>query len=91
MVWSSSPSWPSSIDTSMNWPRPLRPRACSAVRMASAAFMPAVMSAMETPQRTPRPPGSPVTLIMPLSAWTMRSIAARSRYGPVWPKPEMEQ
>ena len=34
---------------------------------------------VDTPARTPRPRGSPVTLIMPLSAWTMRSSAARSR------------
>ena len=47
--------------------------------MPNAACMPAVMSAMETPQRTPWDPGSPVTLIIPLSACTMRSIAARSR------------
>ena len=59
--------------------------------MPKAAYIPAVMSAMETPQRTPCPPGSPVTLIMPLSAWRIRSSAARSRYGPSWPKPETEQ
>ena len=44
-----------------------------------AAYIPAVMSAMETPQRTPCPPGSPVALIIPLSACRMRSSAARSR------------
>ena len=49
------------------------------------AFTPAVRSAIEMPARTPRPPGSPVMLIMPLSACTMKSIAARSRYGPVCP------
>ena len=48
-------------------------------------------SAIDTPLRTPRLPGSPVMLIMPLSACTMRSRAARSLYGPVWPKPDTEQ
>ena len=66
------------------------PRAARS-RMPNAAYMPAVMSAIDTPQRTPRPPGSPVTLIMPLSACTTRSNAARLRYGPSWPKPEIEQ
>jgi hypothetical protein len=36
--------------------------------MPKAAYMPAVMSAIEVPARTPRPPSSPVTEIMPLSA-----------------------
>ncbi len=53
--------------------------------------MPAVMSAIDVPQRTPRPSGSPVTLIMPLSACRIRSSAARSRYGPSCPKPDTEQ
>ena len=73
------PSCPSSIETSMNWPRPVACRACSAVRMPNAAYIPAVMSAIETPARTPRPPGSPVMLIIPLSACTTRSNAARWR------------
>ncbi len=44
-----------------------------------------VMSAIDTPQRAPCEPSSPVTLIMPLSACRMRSSAARSTYGPSWP------
>ena len=75
----SSESWPSSIETSMAWPRPVRSFTRSASMMPKAAYMPAVMSAIETPQRTPWPPASPVTLIIPLSAWRMRSSAARSR------------
>ena len=50
--------------------------------IANAANMPAQMSAIDTPARTPGPPAGPVTLIIPLSAWTIRSSAARSRYGP---------
>ena len=53
--------------------------------------MPAVRSAIDTPARVPLVPGSPVTLIMPLSACRMRSSAARSRYGPSWPNPDIEQ
>ena len=53
--------------------------------------MPAVRSAIDTPARVPLLPGSPVTLTMPLSACTIKSSAARSRYGPSWPKPEIEQ
>jgi hypothetical protein len=41
--------------------------------------MPAVMSAIDTPALVPLVPGSPVTLIMPLSACRMRSSAALSR------------
>ena len=77
--------------TSTYWPRPVFSFTLSAFMIPKAAYMPATMSATDTPQRTPRPPGSPVTLIMPLSAWTIRSRAARSRYGPSWPKPETEQ
>ena len=44
-----------------------------------ATRMSAVMSAIETPARVPVVPGSPVTLIIPLSACRMRSSAARSR------------
>ena len=51
-------------------------------KVPKAAYMPAVRSAMDTPQRAPRLPSSPVMLIMPLSPCTTRSIAARSRYGP---------
>jgi len=46
--------------------------------------------AMDVPQRTPLPPSSPVILIMPLSACRIRSMAARSRYGPSCPKPEID-
>ena len=59
--------------------------------MPNAAYIPAVMSAIDTPARTPRPPCSPVTLIMPLSACTTRSKAARLLYGPPCPNPEIEQ
>ncbi len=63
----------------MAWPRPVRSFTRSASMMPKAAYIPAVRSATETPQRTPWLPGSPVTLIMPLSAWRIRSSAARSR------------
>ena len=82
---------PSSIEMSMNWPRPVRSRAWMAIMMPSAENIPAVMSAIDTPHLTPGPPSGPVTLIMPLSACTIRSSAARSRYGPSWPNPEIEQ
>ena len=62
---------------SMCWPMPVFSFTRIAITMPSAAYIPAVRSAIDTPQRTPRPPSSPVMLIMPLSAWTMRSIAAR--------------
>ena len=64
----SSPSWPSIIDMSMRWPSPVRSLTRSASMMPKAAYMPAVMSAIEVPQRTPWLPSSPVMLIMPLSA-----------------------
>ena len=55
--------------------------------MPNAAYMPAVMSAIDTPARTPRPPGSPVTLIMPLSAWTTRSKRGAVAVGAVLAEP----
>ena len=66
-------------------------REWSAVMIPNAANIPAVMSAIETPPRTPGPPSGPVMLIIPLSACTIRSNAARVRYGPSWPNPEIEQ
>src|SRR5713226_9781573 len=63
----SSESWPSSMETSMAWPRPVRSFTRRASMMPKAAYIPAVMSAMETPQRTPCPPASPVVLIIPLA------------------------
>jgi hypothetical protein len=55
-----------------------------------AAFMPAQRSPMGNPERTGRPPISPVSDMPPPSAWTIMSNAGRSRYGPSRPKPVSE-
>ena len=52
-----------------------------------AAFIPAHKSPIGRPERTGRPPMSPVSDMPPPSAWTIMSNAGRSRYGPSRPKP----
>ncbi len=59
--------------------------------MANAAHIPAPISAMDMPCFVGGPSGSPVIAIMPLIAWANASYPGRSRYGPTWPKPDMEQ
>ena len=56
-----------------------------------AAAYPPPMSPIGKPKYTGGLPGSPVTLIAPLMAWTTPSKAGRLRYGPSSPKPDSEQ
>ena len=70
-------------------PRPVVPRAMSAASTPFTAIRPTARSAMGTPHFTGLPLGSPVTLMMPLMPWAMRSKPGRSAYGPVCPNPEM--
>jgi len=44
---------------------------------------------MGMPTRTGPWPGIPVMLINPPMPWAIWSTPGRSRYGPLWPKPEM--
>ena len=84
-------TWQSSIETSMYWPSPERSRSSNAAWTAMAANSAAVISPMLAPGRTGPPPGSPVMLSMPPMPCTMMSSAGRCAYGPLCPKPEMEQ
>ena len=60
--------------------------------MPNAAYIPAVMSAIDTPARTPRPPGSPGDADHPALRLHDEVEARRDlRYGPSWPNPEIEQ
>ena len=59
--------------------------------MPYVANIPAFMSAIGTPTFTGGESGTPVKLIKPLIPWAMRSKPARFAYGPVLPKPEIEQ
>ena len=54
-------------------PTPVRSRSDSAARMPTAAWSPVTTSSSATPVFTGFPPGSPVTLMSPLSACTMMS------------------
>ena len=74
----------------MYWPRPVRSRASTAERIATAQNSPADRSLIGIPALTGSPSGSPVTLITPARPWAMRSKPGRMAYGPVWPKPEIE-
>ena len=55
-----------------------------------AQKMPAVRSATGMPTRTGPWPGSPVIDISPPMPCAIWSNPGRSRYGPSWPKPEIE-
>ena len=70
-------------ETSARWPTPVRSRAKSAARIAWAAKNAPVMSAAGTPTLTGGPSAEPVTLMIPLTAWTTPSTPGRSRQGPV--------
>jgi hypothetical protein len=56
----------SKSDVSMYCPRPVFSRAMSAASTPFAAMSPTERSAIGTPHFTGAPPGSPVTLMMPL-------------------------
>ena len=85
----------SSMPMSMYSPAPDTSRRASAASTATAAYMPVIRSTIGMPTFCGPPPGlssrSPVTLIIPPIAWIMKSYAAWSRRGPVWPKPVTEQ
>ena len=74
----------SSIDTPTRVPRPVFARSSSAMSVPEYAYMPAAMSAIETPARD-GVSAEPVTDSSPLSAWTSRSYALRSDIGPPSP------
>ncbi len=76
--------------TSTCWPRPVSCRTFSAARIPMVACSPAITSNMATPARNGSPPGSPVTLIRPEMACTMRSYpGSAAPLGPL-PKPLIE-
>jgi hypothetical protein len=62
----------SNIEIEIAAPSPVRPRAISASRIASYAFMPAAMSQTDTPTRAGAS-GPPVTEATPASAWISMS------------------
>ena len=79
---------PSNSDVSIRWPSPVRSRAITALRIATAQNSPADRSPIGMPHLTGSPSGSPVTLITPERPWAIRSYPGRCAYGPVWPKPD---
>jgi hypothetical protein len=83
-----SASAASNSDVSIRWPRPVRSRATTAERIATAQNNPAERSLIGIPHLTGSPPGSPVTLMTPDRPWAIRSYPGRCAYGPVCPKPE---
>ena len=68
-----SASAPSNSEVSIRCPRPVRSRAITAERIATAQNSPADRSEIGIPHLTGSPPGSPVTLITPDSPWAIRS------------------
>ena len=68
-----SASAPSNSDVSTYCPRPVRSRACSADRIATAQNSPAERSPIGIPDLTGLPSGSPVTLMTPDSPCAIRS------------------
>ncbi|MNI74881.1 hypothetical protein D3C73_1309940 [compost metagenome] len=79
------PSVAPSIGTSMCVPWPLAWAARKADAMAKAPYRPAEKSATGTPHFTGSPPASPVTLMMPLMAWMVRSKPPSCERGPDCP------
>ena len=74
LVWLTSPdSAEDSRLTSTCWPRPVSCRVFSAARMPIVACSPAITSKTEMPARYGSPSGSPVRLIRPEIACTIRS------------------
>ena len=59
--------------------------------MAWTAVAPPATSLSAIPAFAGGPPGWPVMLRNPPMPWAMMSYAGRLAYGPVWPKPEIEQ
>src|SRR5712692_3136457 len=77
-------------EVSICCPSPVRMRESNAARMAWLAYSPALRSLIGTPTLAGSS-GRPVTDNTPLIACATRSKPPRSRYGPVCPKPEIEQ
>ena len=71
----------SNIATSMCSPQPVRSRRSSAATMANAAVCPVSVSTTGKPTRIGSSPCSPLSVIMPLVACTMLSMAGQSRRG----------
>ena len=71
-------------------PSPSAVRANSAAMMAVAALIPAPMSSTGAPTLTGPPASVPVTAMIPLAAWRIRSKPPRAASGPAWPNPEIE-
>ena len=72
------------------WPRPVSCLWLSAARIPMVACRPEITSNTATPARYGSPSGSPVTLISPEVAWTMRSYpGSAAPLGPL-PKPLIE-
>jgi hypothetical protein len=63
----------------------------STAAMANAPYRPEQKSESGTPHFTGAPPGSPVTLMMPLIACMVRSKPPSPERGPCWPNAEIEQ
>ena len=73
-LWLTSPdSADDSRLTSTRWPSPVASRCRSAARMPITAWLPAITSNTEMPARYGGPSGSPVRLISPDAACTIRS------------------
>ena len=69
----------SCMATSTRWPWPVRSRWTSAPRMPAQRWMPARKSQTAAPALVGGPSAWPVALVMPLIAWMVTSMAARSR------------
>ena len=77
-------------EVSMCWPSPDRRRSWRAMRTAPAVSAAAFSQAWGGPIRTGGRSRSPVSDMVPLEATMVRSVAAQSALGPVWPKALME-
>ena len=74
LVWLTSPESAADMrSTSTRWPRPVRSRSRSAARIPMAVCIPDMTSKTDIPARYGGPSGSPVRLIRPDIACTMRS------------------
>ena len=87
----SAPTRASSIETSRWAPCPVRVRRQSAAMIAPIAWAAARTSAACRFEARGAASSPCSSAIMPEAALMMWAKAGRSRHGPVWPKPEIEQ
>ena len=75
----------------MCWPSPLRARCSRAARIAATAVIAASGSGKVAPELRGGPPGKPSSEDIPEAGSIVPPFEGRSRYGPLAPKPLIEQ